>query len=68
MDINTLEAGIVLGSLEQRATDAARRAANIAEYSPYADLRDAMRKAMDAMRDIESLPADVRERLEGGTQ
>ena len=55
-----------LAAIENFAAVAARKATNIVEYSPYAELRDGLRKAISALDEIRALPADVRERMEGG--
>lgn len=53
--------------IEIRAADAARKAKSITEYSPYAELRDGLRKAIASLDDIAALPPAVRERLEGAS-
>ena len=54
-----------LADLERMAESAARKATNIVEYSPYAELRDGIRKAIAALSDIGAMSAEVRERMEG---
>lgn len=57
---------IELAAIENFAAVSARKATNIVEYSPYAELRDGIRKAIAALDEIAALPAEVRERMEGG--
>ena len=47
------------------AAQAAKRTSGIAQYSPFAELRDAMTKAVAALDEIEAMPAELRERLLG---
>lgn len=52
--------------IESLAAAAGRKAFTVTEYSPYANLRDGLRKAIAALDDIAALPPAIRERMEGG--